>query len=205
MLSWGSFVLMRPIYRAFSYKSILFDIILLFLLNYCMSLIKTCMPSYKGDFNDLVQVFHDPALYETTNCLAMAMNCPEAGRAMPGQLIDVQDQDFPDKLITADKIMNLMIEVDGFIHITEEQALSGKFHCLALRLNKDERNFHFLGGSGETWYHKISIGTYLPDNRDDDGALITNPRTSYDHMHPEFGGYLAIPETGVKYKQVLSL
>ena len=148
-------------------------------------------PSLRMDFNR-------SAWGDENNCYAYALNAPQAGWARPGNLALVKNKEYPDNLITPANIKEYLLHKDGLEEITEYEALSGRFHAIAARVavNCDYHFYRFdeLDGS---WSHKHGGG--IPENRDGENELITNPGTLKDHIYTEFLGYFAIPPAGILY------
>lgn len=168
-----------------------------------MKKIKTHFPA-SNQASEIQAVWNNSALYKTTNCYAFSLGLPEAGKAMPGELVDVYEDDFPDDLIDAEELEARMIEVDGLVKITKSEALSGKFHAIALKIQTtgEDRDFHYLryNPNDQSWHHKLDA---LPTNLDDDLKIIRDPENCVDRKYDTLVGYYKIPETGIQYIKVL--
>lgn len=129
-----------------------------------------------------------------TNCYAYALNCPEAGWAVPGALTAPQGK-VPTKIARLSvRAMHKRVMADGLIPITEDEALSGETHAIAMVVAPG-LDFHFLRRDVDgTWSDKG--GQF---------EAVQNPtiiRPSKDGLRDEytkFAGYYAIPQNGVQY------
>jgi hypothetical protein len=138
-------------------------------------------------------------LQRQTNCYAYALNCPEAGWAIPGQLASTK-RNAPENIHVSVRTIRNRLMKDGLISITEEQALSGKFHAIALVIAPN-RDCHFYRRDPDgTWSHKDSIDLAARN------PTITVPsRDALDQKYLKFGGYYAVPPNGVQYRQRLRI
>jgi hypothetical protein len=129
------------------------------------------------------------------NCLGYALNAPEAGSAQPGHLINTGGIFYMGR---TSRVRELLIR-EGLRPISEREALTGKYHAVALVLSEDD-DFHFHRRDNSTglWSHKR--GGNLPENYDEDGKPIENPRFAESPVYKEFGGFFAVPEEGILYK-----
>ncbi len=157
-------------------------------------------PSLHMRFNQAY--WGDSAVQCTTNCYAYAINCPDAGMAAPGLLQSMdQDSAYPEAFVTTENVQSFLADGDGLEPITEEDALSGKFHAVALKIwpGKDYHFFRYDQATG-LWSHKLSNRPI--SNLDDAGQTIKNPRLARSNNYTEFGGYFKIPEQGIFYAPV---
>lgn len=161
--------------------------------------LKLCLPSLRTAFN--VAVWTDPRVMRHTNCYAYALNCPEMGIAVPGQLT-ADDPKISKSAVTVEDFREFLKQ-DGLVEISEEQALSGEFHAVALRISyHDDCHFYRRDPVG-VWSYKN--GDMELSRFDDNNATIENPRTAADRRYPQFGGYYAVPEGGILYRPRLSI
>jgi hypothetical protein len=155
--------------------------------------LKLCLPSLRTAFNNAM--WADPRIIRGTNCYAYALNCPEMGPAVPGQLT-VAEPRISKSTITIEDFREFL-KRDGLLEITEEEALSGKFHAVALRISyHDDCHFYRRDPVG-VWSYKN--GDREISRFDDKDKIIDNPRAAADRRYPQFGGYYAVPEGGIPY------
>ncbi len=157
--------------------------------------LKICKPSLVTAFNDNA-IWADPRVIAKTNCYAYALNCPDMGIAVPGQLTVAEPKIHLDT-VTVEDFRALLTQKDGLVEISREDALSGKFHAIALRIDY-LRDCHF--------YRRDPIGIWSYKNGDreisrfdEKGSIIDDPQEITDRHYTQFGGYYAIPEGGILY------
>ena len=138
-------------------------------------------------------------LQDQTNCYAYALNCPEAGWAIPGQLAGHRRNAPANMHVSVRTIRNRLVK-DGLIAISEQQALSGKFHAIAVVITSN-RDCHF--------YRRDIDGTWSDKGGRDMAArnpTITIPsRDALNQKHLKFGGYYAVPPHGIQYRPRLRI
>ena len=164
----------------------------------CRDSLQCILPSLRLKFNQKAWNFFP--LQGETNCYAYALNEPRTGWARPGNLSSMGSILFPLVPISTSKIRKCLLK-DGLLEITEKEALSGKFHAVALRIYP-QTDFHFYRrDSSGLWSHKM--GQTAVRRLDDDNRLIKNPRLATSWRYSEFGGYFAVPKGGILYKIAL--
>lgn len=138
-------------------------------------------------------------LQDQTNCYAYALNCPEAGWAIPGQLASHKRNVPANMRVSARTIHNRLMK-DGLIVINEQQALSGKFHAIAVVIAPN-LDCHF--------YRRDMDGTWSDKGGRDAAArnpTITVPsRDALGQKYLKFGGYYAVPPHGIQYRPRLRI
>ncbi|HTK83494.1 MAG TPA: hypothetical protein VL625_00275 [Patescibacteria group bacterium] len=156
--------------------------------------LKICRPSLVTAFNDNA-IWGDPRARKA-NCYAYALNCPDMGTAVPGQLT-IAEPKISLETVTVPDFRELLTKKDGLVEISREDALSGKFHAIALRIAFHE-DCHF--------YRRDPIGIWSYKNGDreisrfdEQGGMIDDPQEITDRRYTQFGGYYAIPEGGILY------
>jgi hypothetical protein len=156
--------------------------------------LKICYPTLTVAFNDNA-MWADPRVIKQTNCYAYALNCPEMGIAVPGQLTVADPKVKMDSITVED--FRAFVKQDKLIELTEEQALSGQFHAIAMRISyHDDCHFYRRDPVGIWSYKDGDMGISRFDGND---QFIDNPRTAADRRFPQFGGYYAIPDEGIPY------
>ena len=156
--------------------------------------LKLCLPTLRTAFNNAM--WFDPGIMRQTNCYAYALNCPQMGLAVPGQLT-AADPKISKSKITVEDFHEFLVKKDKLVEITEEEALSGKFHAIALRISYHEDCHFYRRDPVGVWSYKN--GDREISRFDDKDKMIDNPRTAADRRFPQFGGYYAIPEGGILY------
>lgn len=164
-----------------------------------MPIIKRHKPGLITAFS--FAIWNAPDIVERTNCLTYALGEPEMGRAVPGALTDPTILTMGPLELTKENLRRLMLK-DGLLEITGKEALSRKFHAIALRF-QPYQNFHALRYAWDKqndghWLHKPGR-TPLIRTDDDSHSLIRNPETAALRRFPEFVGYFAIPVDGILY------
>ncbi len=151
-----------------------------------------CTPSLKISFNH-----HSwERVLTLTNCYAYALQCPQMGWAQPGQLMAPRIVRMTQPEILLENLKPRILR-DGLLEITREQAMSGNFHAIALRLCPG-RDYHFLVRNWDGfWTHKL--GDAPPHAMDSEGQSIRNPEMGELYHYGQFGGYYAIPDEGISY------
>lgn len=161
-----------------------------------MTALKRCLPSLRMSFNQEAWLRSRCCL--ETNCYAYALNAPETGPAIPGFLKQEGYRYITDFKINGPDIRKRLIQ-DGLRPIFEDEAQSGDCHAIALVLSEGN-DFHFYRRDNDTglWSHKR--GRRLPENTDEDGKPIEDPRHASGLIYKEFGGFFAIPAEGIPFR-----
>lgn len=161
-----------------------------------MSELKRCLPSLRLSFNR--EAWHRSTFCTLTNCYAYALNAPETGPAIPGFLKAEGYRYITDIKINGPELRKRLMD-DGLRPVFEDEAMSGDCHAIALVLSEGN-DFHFYRRDHDTghWSHKH--GRRLPENLDEDGNPILNPRHASSLLYKEFGGFFALPAEGILYR-----
>jgi hypothetical protein len=151
-----------------------------------------CRPSLKLAF--------DPAAWDdhqqTTNCLTYALNCPNMGWMRPGGLRDHYRKAIPKDELSVTTLRTRLLE--DLIEITRDEALSSRFHVIAM-LAKPGEDVHFLRRESDgLWSHKL--GDWRPHCLDSEHYKIHDPEKAVVYHYGQFGGYFTIPPEGILYK-----
>ncbi len=182
-----------------------------------MQKLKWHLPSLNLQFNHFAEgVKWERATSQNRsepNCYTYALNLPDSLSLNPGELAN---KDF--SLIHSDIMpptIHALLEEDGLERISARKAFSGDVHAVACRLRPYATaqrilenlgytgialpDYHFLRLDHQSgkWSHQYGI--YPPQNTDDRGAIISNPKEGRFIWHPEFLGYYALPENGILY------
>jgi hypothetical protein len=156
--------------------------------------LKTCKPSFTHFSRD-----DWAAQYIFTNGYAYALNCPDVGYATPGQLQEKIPLELTPRHVT-EQFMRAALRADGLIEITKQQALSGKFHAVALLISActKQRDYQMLRRDIDgTWSYKM--GDSPPLHLDSEDRPITDPYKVELYGYGRPVAYFAIPDAGISY------
>ena len=162
---------------------------------------ETCFPKPAHDFNGAAWSTYSN-LQKLTNCYTYALGRPDMGRAQPGNLLYNDDEIFAarDDVFIGVKDVQDRLDNDGLIMISEEEALSGNVHAIAMTVAEDDDFHFFLRDADGTWSDKA--GTKAARQNPD----ITIPsKHAPNCRYQSFGGYYTIPKNGVEYTPRLAL
>lgn len=150
----------------------------------------------------------DEITYRTAGW-AYALNCPEIGRSMPGDLITNKetDNDRP----TSTNFNNVM-SYDGLFALERQHLPDTNEHAVAIRYGRDPvtHRLEYIAlrrDSNGLWSfmrHQKKMGcrrALKPRQTDFQNALIHDPETADFGQLSAFGGYAAIPYAGIPFRR----
>lgn len=167
-------------------------------------------PSLAHQFNAAARHYYphqmpdfDPQAWHSgrNNCYAYALNIPEHGWGLPGQLMRrrkqrsglVWDSDGSKAIPYFDSLLRQ----DGLVRIDRPDRAEYP-HILCLALNSVDQDFHFYRlDSNDAWSHKA--GCRAASDKDDSGNLILSPESCNRGRYNEFVGYYTVPAQGISY------
>lgn len=141
----------------------------------------------------------DEDVLSTTNCYSYALDEPELGPVQPGGLQQKRRifEASPQKLDIA------LTKLDGLQRLSRQEALSGKFHTLALSIGRLGFHFYRHDVVDGTWSHKP--GKQPITKFDDDKKEIVDPERANVEAYDQFVGYYAVPTDGLIYEPTTGL
>lgn len=163
---------------------------------------EICHPKLNRAFNGAAWSAYSK-IQDNTNCYCYALGFPDMGSAQPGDLI-YSDEFYVDagegfSCFTEQDVRD-RVERDGLIMISEQEALSGNVHAIAMTVASDDDFHFFLRDADGTWSDKMGRHAVKQNL-----GIIVPSKQAVNNRYRNFGGYFKIPAQGIEYTPRLSV